>query len=239
MKRLLAALIGALLLLGWYFPAVAADLPIKAPVTAYITNYSWNGLWLGAYFGGAINATNSTVTDGVSAIDFGTIPKGVLGGINAGVNFQPGSQIVLGLYIEQDFANMSGSDNMSVVQGHTGLGTFSLANASNYLGAVGLRAGYLLNPASLLYAKGGFAWVGAKPDFSAIGTAKGISDTSFGWQVGGGLEHRLSANWSVKLEYDHTQAGDKQIDIPVSGGTLSSINKYRIDKAVIGLNYLF
>jgi len=240
MRRFIAALLGSLLLLGWYFPASGADLPVKAPPQGvYITNYSWTGLWLGAYFGGAINATNSTVTDGISAIDFGTIPKGVLGGINAGVNFQPGQQIVLGLYIEQDFANMSGSDSMSVVQGHTGLGTFSLANASNYLGAAGARAGYLLNPSSLLYAKGGFAWVGAKPDFAAIGTAKGISDTSFGWQIGGGLEHRLSANWSVKIEYDHTQAGDKQIDVPVSGGVLSSINKYRIDKAVIGLNYLF
>jgi outer membrane immunogenic protein len=232
MKRLLAALIGALLSLGWYFPAVAADLPVKATQQGvYITNYSWTGLWVGAYLGAGANTTNPTVTDGSASVDVGAAPKGFLGGVNAGINFQPSQVIVLGLYAEQDFANITGSGNM--------LGAFSVTNASNYLGAAGARAGYLLNPSSLLYAKGGFAWVGAKPDFAAIGTAKGISDTSFGWQIGGGLEHRLSANWSVKLEYDHTQAGDKQIDIPVRGGVLSSINKYRIDKAVIGLNYLF
>jgi outer membrane immunogenic protein len=232
MKRFLTALLGTLVLLGWYFPASGADLPVKAPPQGvYITNYSWTGLWVGAYLGAGANTSNPTVTDGSASVDVGAAPKGFLGGVNAGINFQPSQVIVLGLYAEQDFANITGSGNM--------LGAFSVTNASNYLGAAGARAGYLLNPSSLLYAKGGFAWVGDKPDFAAIGTSKGISDTSFGWQVGGGLEHRLSANWSVKLEYDHTQAGDKQIDIPVRGGVLSSINKYRIDKAVIGLNYLF
>ena len=229
MKHFLAGVF----LLGCCLTASAADvnLPVKAVPQGYITNYSWNGLWIGAYLGAGANTTNPTVTDGSASVDVGAAPKGFLGGVNAGVNFQTSPVIVLGLYVEQDFANISGTGNM--------LGFFSVTNATNYLGATGFRAGYLLNPSSLLYAKGGFAWVGASPDFSAISTSKGISDTSFGWQIGGGLEHRLGANWSVKVEYDHTQAGDKQIDVPVSGGVLSSINKYRIDKAVIGLNYLF
>jgi hypothetical protein len=47
MKRILAALIGSLLLLGWYFPASGADLATKAPVAAYTPVYNWGGLYFG------------------------------------------------------------------------------------------------------------------------------------------------------------------------------------------------
>jgi outer membrane immunogenic protein len=230
---LYAAAVAASVLVTPAAPVMAADMALKAP-PPYTPVYSWTGLWIGAYLGGAINTEGQRILlDGVPLADIGAAPKGFLGGVNAGFNFQVSPVFVLGLYVEQDFADLSAS-------GSSAIGPFSVTNATNYLGAAGGRAGYLIDPSSLLYVKGGFAWVGAKPDFAAIGTAKEISDTSFGWQIGGGLEHRLGQNWSVKIEYDHTQAGDRQIDIPVNAvSTLSSLNRFHIDKAVIGISYLF
>ena len=213
---------------GWNFPVDAADMSVKAPMSApYVTNYQWSGFWLGAHVGGAINSTSSTVTDGVDSIDIGSAPRGVLGGVEAGLDYQFAPLFVLGLYVEQDFADIRAGGNL------TGMATTN--NVTNYLGAAGGRLGWLITPTTMLYAKGGFSWVGAAPDFSALGTSKAISDTSVGTQVGGGLEHRLNANWSVKVEYDHTHAGDKTIDL----GALTSINKYSIDKATIGASYRF
>ena len=56
MKRFIAALIGSLLLLGWYFPASGADLPRKAPDMPYTPAYNWSGLYFGLQGGGDISA---------------------------------------------------------------------------------------------------------------------------------------------------------------------------------------
>src|SRR5215471_18471595 len=225
MKRIFSAIV--LAWVGWNFPATAADLPIKAPAPSYVTNYQWSGFYLGAHVGGAINSTNQTITDGVVSIDIGSAPRGVLGGIEAGLDYQFAPQFVFGLYVEQDFADIRAGGVLA--------NAITTNNVTNYLGAAGGRLGWLITPTTMLYAKGGFAWVGAAPDFSAIGTTKAITDTSVGTQIGGGLEHRLNTNWSVKVEYAHTHAGDKTIDL----GALTSINKYSIDKATIGLDYRF
>ena len=138
------------------------------------------------------------------------------------------SQMRSGIYRNVScFADLRTSVNM---------GSVSLANLTNYLGAAGARFGYLVTPVSLIYLKGGFAWVGAHPDFAAVGTSKSISDTSTGYELGVGLEHRMDAHWSVKIEYDHTKAGDKSMVIAEG---LTSTAHYTIDKGMVGINYRF
>ena len=209
--------------------AQAADLPLAGKVPPYVAAqpmYNWSGLWIGIRGGYGVNSTNvATLTDGVSTFDIGSAPKGFVGGGDAGIDFQFSPAFVGGIYVEQDFADLRNSAN---------LGSVSLANLTNYLGAAGVRFGYLVTPTTLLFVKGGFAWVGAHPEFSRVGTTQAITDTSFGYEIGGGLEHKLGGNWSVKIEYDHTHAGDKQI--PISEG-LSSIAHYTIDKGMVGISY--
>src|SRR5437899_7029633 len=229
-SKLLIALfviVAALLLLMSSFVR-AADLPAKASPWAPASAYTWNGFWLGIRGGRGVNATSAaSLTDGITTIDFGAAPKGIVGGLNGGLDLQLGQSVVAGLYIEQDFADLRASTNV---------GSISLANLTNYLGAAGARFGYLVTPASLIYVKGGFAWVGAHPDFAAVGTSKAISDTSTGYEVGVGLEHRMNANWSVKIEYDHTKAGDKTMAISEA---MTSTAHYTIDKGMVGISYRF
>jgi outer membrane immunogenic protein len=231
-KLIFASVCG--LLASW--PAMAADLPVKAaPYAPPPAAYNWTGFWIGIRGGYGVNSTDvGTLNLGGTSIDIGTAPKGFVGGGDAGLDFQFSPAFVGGIYIEQDFADLRSTANM-------GVGGISLANLTNYLGAAGARFGYLVTPASLLYLKGGFAWVGAHPNFSAVGTAQSISDTSVGYELGVGLEHKLVGNWSVKIEYDHTHAGDKSLDasgaFQAPPGTVTSTTHYTIDKGMIGIAY--
>ncbi len=168
----------------------------------------------------------------MSALDIGSAPKGFVGGVDGGIDFQFSPAFVGGIYIEQDFADLRSSVNADLRSSVNMGGGTSLSNLTNYLGAAGGRFGYLVTPASLLYLKGGLAWVGAHPNFSAVGTSQEITDTSFGYELGGGLEHKLGGGWAVKIEYDHTHAGDKTIAI---NEVLSSTAHYTIDKGMVGI----
>src|SRR5262245_31888400 len=132
-----AALVGAMMLASG-IPGRAADLPVKAAPFAPVAAYTWNGIWLGVRAGYGVNATNAgSITDGLVTIDFGAAPKGIVGGLNGGLDFQLGPSFVAGLYIEQDFAGLCTSTNV---------GGISLANLTNYLGAAGGRLGCLVTP---------------------------------------------------------------------------------------------
>ena len=78
------------------------------------------------------------------------------------------------------------------------------------------RLGVLVQPNWLAYATGGLAighietngvlsgFTGAQVPTSA---PFGYDKTKFGWTVGGGIEGRLSRNWTAKLEYIYADYG--------------------------------
>jgi outer membrane immunogenic protein len=220
--------------------AFAADLRVPPPYKApAIEAYSWSGLWLGAFIGGGINSTKSSANIEGLGVDLGTMPKGVLGGLELGYDFQFAQNWVFGLFIEGSLANLS--DTGVVTSGPITM--LSNGMATNYMLAAGGRLGFLVSPNSLIYGKAGIAGVGDKPNWQVATLQQAVSDTRAGWVAGGGIEHRLSfaPNWSVKLEYDHWQAGDRTFSFTNPDGSVfaTASNKISIDAVRAGLTLRF
>jgi outer membrane immunogenic protein len=100
---------------------------------------------------------------------------------------------------------------------------------------------------ALLYVKGGGAWVKNKYDFrdSDRTALRGIYDLTFsGWTIGGGVEWAFAPSWSVFVEYDHYDFGNKTTTLAFRnfGGAFSEDYQVRaptIDSLKFGVNYRF
>jgi outer membrane immunogenic protein len=114
------------------------------------------------------------------------------------------------------------------------------------------RAGVLVTPQVLLYATGGLAYgsiktsgafAGVTPNGVAVAVAGSSSDTRIGWTVGGGIEGKITTNWSAKLEYlymdlDNFRAGS----FSLAPGSLIAANvdsRFRDHILRAGINYTF
>jgi opacity protein-like surface antigen len=120
-----------------------------------------------------------------------------------------------------------------------------------FFGDITGRIGYTWG-GSLLYAKGGFAWLNSDVNFAAtIITAAGPgatfrsnndNTTLTGWTVGGGWEYLLNPNWSMKVEYMFYDFGN--IDNHCCNDGLNSFNfahdhDLEVHTVKLGFNYFF
>jgi len=203
--------------------AFAADLPNrKEPI--YVPPppvLSWNGFYGGLNIGGGWDANGgysgySIYRDPAFPLAFGAgnaffLPNGhtvgaaggVVGGGQAGYNFQFNPSIVVGL--ETDFQGTSigrsGNNSLTFYPSPLTVGGFltpvsALAGTNESLGWFGTvrgRAGWLVTPTLLAYGTAGFAYGQVN--------AWGWSNTRTGWTAGGGLEWMFAPNWSAKVEY--------------------------------------
>lgn len=230
-------------------PASAADLPkqgyLKAP--AYpAPAFNWSGFYLGGHVGAgwASAATNDI-------LDFDLKPKGVVGGIQGGFNYQFSNRIVVGLEADVSFADMNAGRNVVHVFGPL-VTTNRSAFPIDTFGTVRGRVGYAFDRL-LPYATGGFAWANTRMDYRQPQTLFGtffanlsdIHDTNIrtGWSVGGGFEYALTDHWSAKAEYlylDFGRADYAGIFLPGFGGIPFSVNtKLTMQTARVGVNYRF
>jgi outer membrane immunogenic protein len=134
---------------------------------------------------------------------------------------------VLGL--EVDFQGLSDSHSASFtsVTGVPGFPTNTVSQTAAFqeklstLGTVRGRAGLLWGPSTLVYATGGLAFASANftgnftqflngptqnpqvPSTAAIG----VNSELYGPVIGGGIEWKWTANWSVKAEYLYADLG--------------------------------
>jgi hypothetical protein len=96
----------------------------------------------------------------------------------------------------------------------------------NAIGSLTGRAGFATGPAgrTLLYAKGGAAWLSEQVDittnmpvYTGLSTPVASLDGSrWGWTVGAGVEQALAPAWSVKMEYDYANFGSVDAPTPAS-----------------------
>src|SRR5260370_37599601 len=127
----------ALVISSW---SRAADLGVNKapPYAASASTYNWSGIWLGIRGGYGANTTSvGTLSDGVSALDIGSAPKGFVGGVDGGIDFQFSPAFVGGIYIEQDFADLRSSVNADLRSSVNMGGVTSLSNLTSYLGSAG------------------------------------------------------------------------------------------------------
>jgi outer membrane immunogenic protein len=251
--------------------AFGADLPSRKEAPVYIPPPPppplWTGFYVGLNIGGGWSANSnnnsylpySDTTYGIGSTPYpGASPNlfflpgggqtnsntgGVVGGAQAGYNYQFGS-FVIGA--ETDFqgtsltggnqGNYAGAYNSPYAGSTTGLlsplvtgngGTLGL----QWFGTVRGRAGYLITPTLLLYGTAGFAYGDV--------TAFQRSNTSTGWTAGGGAEWLFSPNWSAKVEYLYVDLDSSGINGAYTGWQLGNNHHPQINVVRAGVNYHF
>jgi outer membrane immunogenic protein len=228
MKKLLGSIAISALLAA---PAMAADLParVQAPPAPVIYAYNWSGFYIGAHAGGAWGDKCFTFLGASDGCHDG---DGWLGGGQIGFNYQAG-QFVFGVEFSGSWADISGS--------HIGLlppfGTYNSEINSILMltGRVGLTFDRML-----LYVTGGGAWANEQHDYVIAAGTRSSDKSRTGWTVGAGLEFILAGNWSLAVQYNYIDFGDKSVTF--SGGGLAAFTD-NVDQQVhlgtVRLNYRF
>ncbi|KAB2886541.1 MAG: porin family protein [Pseudorhodoplanes sp.] len=205
-KTILAAGFAATIAAG---NAYAADLPRGGYTPPYappraMAMYSWMGPYLGFNLGYQWGETTGNPTE----------PSGLMGGLQAGYNFQSG-QFVFGA--EADI-QLSGAED-----------TFAPWKFSNpWFGTVRGRAGVAMNNV-LFYATGGLAYGSVKGEISGLSESR----LHLGWTAGLGVEVGFTPNWSAKIEYLYIDLAERGYTVTGTDNGLDS-NLLRF-----GVNYRF
>jgi len=253
-KLIVAAAVAVSAMLG-SGAAPAADLPMKAmPYAAPVPVFNWTGCYVGLHAGaGAMNASYG------SSSSRGTGNGGLAGG-QVGCNYQDGNW-VFGLEGEGYWSGLKSTDAYS---SGTGGGysseNYTAKNKSDF--SIAARAGIAFDR-TLVYGKAGWVW--GKFDFSeghfynsnceyanggSCSYGYTASDTLNGLLLGVGIEHAITNNWTVKLEYNYLKYGSKEVAKTYcntnydQAGTVCAAygtDTYHADKQIfkIGANYLF
>lgn len=267
------ALAGAVTTAAAWGPAHAADLAptYKAPVKAIAPVTTWNGF----YVGGNVGYDWSTGSTGISVLSTdpalaaplaalvaaGAFPtalspsaKGVIGGIQAGYNWQIGQQWLVGLEADFQGADVKGSSTQVLTPPFADATSTTVTKGIDWFGTVRGRLGVLVAPQWLLYGTGGFAYGRTKSSFSTTDLTSGClvggticasgtsSGTSTGWTAGAGTEVMFAPNWSFKAEYLYVDLGRRTLN--VASSTIPAIvfttsTPYREQIARVGINYHF
>lgn len=184
--------------------ALAADYSEPAPEA-----FTWTGFYAGLFASYNDVSREIDLPAGAPPFNFDADYSGFSGGGLVGFNYQFDS-IVVGIEGDIAFASIDGSSGIS--------GTpFSLHDEIDTTYGVRARLGYAIDR-TLLFVTGGAAWA----DFEATlgGVVIGLPDntlvdeTLFGWQFGGGVEHAVADNITVRLEYLYTDYEDEKSSNP-------------------------
>jgi outer membrane immunogenic protein len=244
----------------------------KAAPAAPAALSSWTGPYVGAHVGWGRQRTSvddpfGPVSSGGTGFEFSTAPirdfnpQGVLGGIQAGWNYQIG-HLVTGGELSFSSADVKGSrsDTQSNLIGTatTITRTRTWFDKMNWLATATARVGYA-EDAWLIYTKGGLAvsrnsyaltesesFVG--PPTPTSNTVELGTDTRTGFIIGAGAEWAFWKGWSATAEYNYMNFGSKQVLVfgtnPagsfVPGPFFQSIPiEQSLQTIKLGLNYRF
>lgn len=201
--------------------------------------FSWTGFYMGAHAGWARSDLDVTDVDGCCG-PVGNVTNSSgnapIFGLQAGYNWQSGA-IVFGIEGDIGFIGLDHDKILTFSASQTRVGIES-GLYGDITGRLGVAAGR-----TLFYAKGGWAFFDPSGEnFSTLVAGVAVSNglgTFTGWTLGGGIEHRFSSEWSVKLEYQHYDFGTEQFTVSASGTPFRYKEDLTIDTVKVGLNYQF
>jgi outer membrane immunogenic protein len=258
MKKILLAGIAVAAFCG--VPAFAADMPVKAPYKAPPPVYSWTGWYIGGNVGYGWGTTTGDLEDFTAlfaaAVAAGGTPRslstkssGVIGGLQAGYNWQNG-MFVWGAETDIQASGIDDHSTINFPGGGVAPSTSTGEERLGWLGTARLRAGYVVAERTLLYATGGLAYGGVSNRVTNIynpttgGNFSGsASQTKTGWTAGGGVDWAWTDRLSLRVEYLYVDLGSTTVRIldPVNfPGTFADYRFQHKENIVrVGLNYKF
>jgi high affinity Mn2+ porin len=210
---------------------MAADVPMGMPVKApYVRSvFDWTGLYVGAHAGFGRGSSTAVLTDPATSTTSNSF-GGMIGGVQAGYNYQLPSGMLLGVEADISFPNYLTSN--SVVSSLATVRS-DVTEQWDYVGTARGRVGYVAGP-WLVYATGGLAWAGERfLNTPAIGSDEKTLHTRLGWAAGGGVEYAFAPDWSVRLEYLYSQFGKADITFPSATQYTSNLD---FQSLRVGLN---
>ena len=190
--------------------------------------------WTGCYVGGNIGAgwESTKVTDEVEGYPIASLSAtGILGGAQAGCDYQIAPQWVIGVQGMWDGTGLSDSVYPDLLDGA------ELKGNIPWFATLTGRVGYLPSPDWMIYAKGGLAWNSTHTSIVAGGDT--VASTTFsqsGWTAGIGAEWKKDPHWSFFGEYDYMDFSPTTVTLP--GDNIGSV-KQNIQAVLFGVNYHF
>ena len=238
MRRLLTI---ALSLLALGAPARAADLPPVPQLPPLEAEPLWTGFYAGLNVGGAFGSSRNAFTlAGFGLPSFATSLDGVIGGGEAGYNWQTGPW-VLGLEANFEGSGLSGGRNAPCLPSLCGAFAASYSQRLSWFGTLRPRIGYALGN-WLFYATGGGALGQVETNAAAaVGpfvAADRRGGTRDGWTVGGGVEVALAPGWSAKIEYLYLDLGSRTTTYLLTP-PISNASRLSANVITTGVNYRF
>jgi opacity protein-like surface antigen len=228
------AILAGLLASALPAPAGAADLSVapiyNAPAPAPIN--AWNGSYVGVSGGGAwgtaVVRDDLTGTDQAPRIDLG----GGFGGITSGFNIQSGG-VVLGIEGDTSASGKTGSASHFPPNA-----AFSSEVKERWLSTLRGRVGYAQSN-WMLYATAGGALASLESIIAGPPGAATDLHWHWGWTVGGGMEVKLTPDWSAKVEYLYVGLQDKTYFNPAPSALFPSNQRAHLDDHIVrvGVNY--
>lgn len=224
-------------------PALATDLLSTSSTT-------WQGFYVGGALGGAWSDTDwrydnhnwfNTIGPDLVGTGFNIDTSGILGGGQAGFNYQTGSWVI-GIEGSVAGANLDSSRRSAFFPASD-----TYTAGVDLLTTVTGRVGYARDK-WLAYAKGG--WAGADVELTLFDHGTPVranaSNSANGWTVGGGGEYAICKNLSLGVEYDYAEL-DKdgwRISCPtcpsgVGGGVPVVDGDLKVQSVTARLNYRF
>lgn len=190
--------------------AGAADLG-RGRAPAYTLNspvnmYSWAGFYIGGNVGYQWGRIYGDPTR----------PSGVLGGLQAGYNWQSGGLV------------FGGEIDAQVTAANDVFATWKFANP--WFGTARGRVGYAFNN-FLLYGTAGLAFGALRGESLPLVELRG----TWGWTAGLGAEFGFAPNWSAKVEYLYVDLANQAFSITGIGTS----NGYGFNVLRLGVNYHF
>lgn len=204
-------------------PAFAADMVVEE-----IPAPSWTGCYVGVHLGGGTGKNDTYFPYS----DNSTKPSGLLGGAQAGCDYQMNS-VVLGGVIDVSLANLKDSSTYPA-----GLVDATLESTVKTVGTLRARLGYAMDN-TLFYATGGLAMARLERELSTPAAGQSVTKTHTGWTVGVGIEHKFTENISLFGEYLYADFGKETYTYgaPLTPQSHSADLKLNLFK--VGLNYRF
>jgi opacity protein-like surface antigen len=257
--------------------ARAADLPSPSaplpPPPAIPQSDPWSGPWLGVYGGygfanpnsgfsvtGDPNDVTPAIASQVDGSGAGAISAdGFLGGVQGGWNLRLTTDVVIGVEADVGYAGLRGGrqGGSTIPAPYNAPYVVSQHYSTDWQAALRVRGGYLINPATLLFAEAGPAFGGMRygASFSDYVPAANYSEiesasaTAFkvGLTLGGGVEYLIGPNLSVRAEYLYTRfpsvnmsgTSNLLLPVPAPGYVAHSSGALNQNTFKVGLNYLF
>ncbi len=224
---------------------MAADLrlPVKAAPLAVAPAFNWTGCYVGAHVGGA-NTRTLMATNFEGSGSTGDNGTGAVAGGQIGCNYQAGNWV---FGVEGEGAWSSSKATNFLAFPNTDSISLTTKNTNDF--SIAGRAGVAFDR-TLIYGKGGWVW--GSFDYNptviccggfpvALPAVTPGNYSANGFLVGAGIEHALTRNWTVKLEYNYLDFGSKFLNFGLTPGfTPLNVDVSKTKQIFkIGANYLF